>query len=176
MTRLALIALSLALTLARPAAAQEAEPQPMTAARVVEIVRVLDPGAALTPNGAEFHIEDIPVLIIMDPGADRMRAMVPIRSAETLTEEELMRMMQADFDTALDARYAVANGRVWAVYIHPLSPLTPEQLISGIGQTVNAAQTYGGLYTSGLMQFGSGDSEALQRDLIDRLLERGQDI
>ena len=102
--------------------------------------------------------------------------MVPIASAAGVSDEELRRMMQANFDSALDARYAIAQGRIWSVFIHPLSPLKRDQLISGIGQTVNAAQTYGGLYTGGALQFGRGDSGALQRDLIDDLLERGQEL
>ena len=105
-----------------------------------------------------------------------MRAMVPIRAIDGMSEEDLRRVMQANFDTALDARYAVANGRLWGVYIHPLSPLRRDQLISGLGQTVNLALTYGGLFTGGALSFGGGDSVPLQRELIDRLLEKGQDI
>ena len=159
------------------ALAQEAPDEPpMTMSRMAEIVLRLDPDARLGLNGFDFHVGDVPVLIVADPGADRMRAMVPIASAAGVSDEELRRMMQANFDSALDARYAIAQGRIWSVFIHPLSPLKRDQLISGIGQTVNAAQTYGGLYTGGALQFGGGDSGALQRDLIDDLLERGQEL
>jgi len=102
--------------------------------------------------------------------------MVPIRSASDMTNEEITRVMQANFDTALDARYAIAQGRLWGVFIHPLSPLEKDQFISGVGQVVNLAKTYGSLYTGGAMSFGGGDSAPLQRQLIDRLLERGQEI
>ena len=105
-----------------------------------------------------------------------MRAMIPIRSADGLTEDELLRMMQANFDSALDARYAVANRRLWAVFIHPFAALERDQFISGIAQTVNVAKSYGTLYSGGAAQFGGGDSGGLQRDLIERLLDRGQDI
>jgi len=108
--------------------------------------------------------------------ADRMRAMVPIASADGLTLEDHQRIAQANFDTALDARYAVANGRLWGTFIHPLSPLGKDQLISGLGQTVNIAQTYGGLYTGGAMQFGGGDSPGIQRQLLDDLLKKGEEI
>ena len=87
-----------------------------------------------------------------------------------------MRMMQANFDTALDARYAVAKGQLWAVFIHPLSPLKKDQLISSLGQTVNIARTYGTLYTGGALQFGGGDSPGIQRQLIEELLEKGEEI
>lgn len=158
-----------------PAQEQDQEPQ-MTVPRLAEIIAVLDPDAQFTPNGIEFSIEDVPVLIVMDVQADRMRAMVPIRSAEGMEPEELLRVMQANFDSALDARYAIAGDRLWGVFIHPLSPLERDQLISGIAQTVNIATSYGTLYSGGAAQFGAGDSEQLQRDLLERLLEKGQDI
>lgn len=102
--------------------------------------------------------------------------MVPIASAEGLTEADLMRMMQANFDTALDARYAVANDRLWSVYIHPLRELETEQLISGLAQTVVLALTYGTFYASGSMSFGAGDSAELHRELLEELLERGEEL
>ncbi|MFQ6549250.1 hypothetical protein AADZ90_014930 [Aestuariibius sp. 2305UL40-4] len=174
-------AFALLLVFAAPVAAQEGpefsvtEP-PMTLERMARIAEALDPEARAQGNVIELTIDDIPVLIVTDPLADRMRAMVPIRSADGLSNDELMRLMQANFDSALDARYAVANGRLWSVFIHPLSPLKRDQFISGIGQTINVATTYGSLYTGGAMQFGGGDSQPLQRQLIDRLLEKGEEI
>lgn len=155
--------------------AQDAEP-PMTLPRMAEIITALDPDAQMTRNGIEFTIEDVPVLIVMDIQADRMRAMVPIRAADEMTAEELMRVMQANFDSALDARYAIAGDRLWGVFIHPLSPLQKDQLISGIAQTVNIANTYGTMFSGGAAQFGAGDSGDLQRELLEGLLEKGQDI
>jgi len=168
--------LTLVLALAAsPLIGQEAEPH-MTMGRMAEIVQALDENARINPNGMEFAIDDVPVLIVADPRANRMRAMVPIASADGLTPEDLTRMMQANFDSALDARYAVARGRLWGVFIHPLKELERDQLISGIAQTVNVAQTYGSLYTSGAAQFGAGDSSGLQAQLLERLLEKGEDI
>lgn len=155
--------------------AAPAEP-PMTVTRLGEIVAALDPDSRTNGSQFQLSIEDVPVMIITDWRADRMRAMVPIRAMEDMTGDELLRVMQANFDTALDARYAVAQGRLWGVYIHPLSPLKKDQLISGLGQAVNLAKTYGSLYTGGAMSFGGGDSVPLQRQLIDRLLERGEEI
>ena len=110
------------LTLPSVVLAQDREP-PMTLARLFEIAKALDPDAIARPNGIELTIEDVPVAIVADPIANRMRAMVPIRLAEDLTAEELQRVLQANFDTALDARYAIANGRLWGVFIHPLAQL-----------------------------------------------------
>lgn len=153
--------------------AQDAEP-PMTAERLIRIAIALDPEARVVGPGLEMTIADVPILIVMDPAANRMRAMVPIASAEGLGEADLLRMMQANFDSALDARYAVANGRVWGVYLHPLAELERDQLISGLAQVVSVAQTYGSFYSSGGAQFGSGDSAKLHRELLQELLDRGE--
>ena len=178
MFRAPVLALAFAAAFAvAPLTAQDATPEPhMTLSRMAEIVQALDENARLTPNGFEFTIDDVPVLIVADEGANRMRAMVPIASSDGMTEEELLRAMQANFDSALDARYAVARGRLWGVFLHPMRELERDQLISGIAQTVNVAQTYGGLYTSGAAQFGAGDSSGLQAQLLERLLDKGEDI
>ena len=148
----------------------------ITAERLAQITMDIDPDAAITPSGIELTIEDIPVLVVMAPAADRMRAMVPIASVEDVTPEEMRRMMQPNFDTALDARYAVAQDRIWGVFIHPLGALEREQFLSAIVQTVNLARTYGTLYSGGAQVFGGGDSNDIYQGLVDDLLNRGQDI
>lgn len=175
MSRLFALFLIFSTSIAPIAVAQEAEP-PMSYERLGKIIFALDPDARPRGPGFEMTISDVPVLVVTDQQADRMRAMVPIRSAGDLTAEDMMRMMQANFDSALDARYAVANGTLWAVFIHPLSPLQKDQFISALGQTVNVASTYGTLYSGGAMQFGGGDSNSLQRELIDELLKKGEEI
>ena len=165
-----------ALLLAVPAQAQvESEPA-MTMERLGRIVIALDPDAAVQGNSVQLTISDVPVLIVADPGADRMRAMVPIRSAEGLQNDELLRLMQANFDTALDARYAVARGRLWGVFIHPLSPLEKDQLLSGLAQTVGVALTYGTAYSGGALHYGGGDSNDIYRELLEELRKKGEEI
>ncbi|WP_264212401.1 hypothetical protein [Leisingera thetidis] len=168
--------IAIACVLAAPALAQDPPEPPMTYERLGRILFALDENAQPVGRGFQLSVSGVPVLVVTDPAADRMRAMVPLRPAEALTAEDLMRMMQANFDSALDARYAVARGQLWAVFIHPLSQLQKDQLISGLGQTVNIARTYGTLYTGGALQFGGGDSPGIQRQLIEELLEKGEEI
>lgn len=148
----------------------------MTLSRLGNIILAIDPEAQFRGNAVELTIDDVPILIVIDTRADRMRAMVPIRSAEGLEPDELLRLMQANFDSALDARYAVAQGRVWGVFIHPLSPLQKDQLLSGLVQTVNLANTFGAEYSGGAMVFGGGDSNQIYRDLLEDLRRLGEDI
>ncbi|MEM1072876.1 MAG: hypothetical protein AAF665_00465 [Pseudomonadota bacterium] len=167
--------------LAVPLSAQEtpppegAEPK-MTLQRMHDIIRVIDAEAKSSGPTIQFTIADVPVLVIADPLADRMRAMVPIRAADGLDESELMRLMQANFDTALDARYAVAQGRLWGVFIHPLSPLETDQLISGLAQTVNVARSYGQTYSGGAQVFGGGDSGGIYEQLLEELRKKGEEL
>lgn len=145
---------------------------PMTPNRLNTILLELDPDAETRPGAARFQLDDVPVTIIYDPFANRMRALVPIASTENMTDGQMLRLLQANFDTALDARYAIADGRVWSVFIHPLAQLDRRQLISGVAQTVALAQTYGTTFSSSQMLFGSGDSAAR----LQELLEPGEDL
>jgi len=174
----ALVALPLHAEEAAPTAPPEAAEveQSMTLERLNQIVTTLDAEAKTDGRVWQMQINGVPLLLITDPVNDRMRALSPVRGAEGLTPQELTRMMQANFDAALDARYAIANGTLWAAFIHPLSPLEKDQLISGLGQVVNLQQTYGTLYSGGALQYGSGDSQGLQRQLIDDLLKKGEEI
>ncbi len=150
----------------------------MTIDLMDEIIKRLDKDAKPLKKGSwQFSIEKVKVIVVTDEKRDRMRILVPIRQASSLSSEELFRAMQANFDTALDSRYALAKGILWSTYIHPLRALHHKQFISAIGQTVNAAITYGTTYTSGVLTFGGGDSRGIiQRKLIENLLKKGQEI
>jgi hypothetical protein len=148
----------------------------MTMKRMGEILLAIDPEARVSQTAIEMVLDGIPVIVIADPVADRMRAMVPIRSAEGMSQEELLRVMQANFDSALDARYAVAQGRLWGVFIHPLSPLEKNQLLSALVQTINVARTYGHAYSGGAQVFGGGDSNGIYQDLLEELQKKGQEL
>ncbi len=158
-----------------PVFAQEGEP-PMTMARMGEILLALDPDARVSNSAIEMTLDGIPLIVIADAAADRMRAMVPIRSSEGMSQAELLRVMQANFDSALDARYAVAQGRLWGVFIHPLSPLKKDQLLSALVQTINVARTYGQAYSGGAQVFGGGDSNGIYQELFEELRKKGQEL
>lgn len=158
-----------------PPPVEEAAPDiltPMTLPRLADILTAIDEDATVEPRGITLTIASIPVTVVVDPLANRMRVLVPISSAAGLSDGDLMRLMQANFDTALDARYAIANGRLWSTFIHPLAELQTDQLISGLSQTVMLARTYGDTYSSGALSFGGGDS----RGLIEELRDLGEEL
>jgi len=154
----------------------EAIEKSMTVERISKIVRALDDTAIIAGNQMQMSVNDVKLLLIVDPVNNRMRAFTPIRSLDGVKQSELYRLMQANFDSALDARYAIAKEHIISVFIHPLAELRKNQLIEGIGQVVNLVLTYGTAYTSGAMTFGGGDSRELHRKLIDDLLKKGEEI
>ncbi len=156
----------------------ESEPttDSMTIDRIETIIGRLDDDYERNGNSIVFVFAEYEILLISDPAADRMRVMIPVNDADALDEQELMRLMQANFDSALDARYAIANGMLWSTFIHRLSTLSELDLLSGIGQTINIVETFGTSYSSGELVFGGGDSNAIQRrELIEELQRRGRE-
>jgi hypothetical protein len=107
--------------------------------------------------------------LVYDKNADRMRIILPVAQSGIASEDILIRMLQANYDAVLDVRYAMANDIIWAVFIHPLSSLTQEDFLSGVAQTVTAAETFGTSYTSGALVFGGGDSNSIHEDLLKAL-------
>lgn len=99
-----------------------------------------------------------PTYVITDEAADRMRIVVQIAPSTDLEMDDLYRMMQANFDSALDARYAIARDVLWSAFIHPLSPLSDDDFRQGFLQAITLAETYGDSYSSGGLIFGGGDS------------------
>lgn len=150
----------------------------MTLERIHTIVTRLDPEAKRS-NGSvwRFKIINIPVIIVTDEKNNRMRILAGIKKADELSKSELLRLSQANFDSALDARYAIAQDTLWGVYIHPLRALHDKQFISAIGQTVNIVLEYGKSYSSGALIYGGGDSSGIiEKQLIQQLQEKGLSV
>jgi hypothetical protein len=98
--------------------------------------------------------------------------MAPIAEAGVLNEGLMLRILQANFDSALDARYAVAKGLIWSTFIHPLAALQDDELISAIFQVSTAADNFGTSFSSGMFIYGGGDSEKENRKLLEELQKR----
>lgn len=149
-----------------------APPEPSAAAiasleMIDKALKEIDDKIMRDGNSWQFQIDETQILVVSDPIAERMRIMVPIIQADSLNLEILGRVMQANFDSALDARYAIANGLLWGTYIHPLNGLTEEEFLSGLGQTISIVNTFGTSFSSGTVVFGGGDSQEIVEEQID---------
>ncbi len=153
-------------------AQQESARQAMNNQRLQSILERIAGELSGRPGYWEFTVHGYRVSVITDERANRMRIIVPIVKAEDVGSGQMKRLMQANFDSALDARYSIARGMLWSAFIHPLSELSERQFIDGLAQTVNLAGTFGDSYSSGALIFGGGDSKQKQdrhyREIIER--------
>lgn len=137
----------------------------MTNARLGEVIKRLDEDSKGGPGFWQISVSEHVATVITDEQADRMRIVIAVADAESLEKEHLFRLLQANFDTALDGRYAIARGRVWATFIHPLGDLTEDEFFSGLLQVVNLVETYGTSFSSNTLQFSGGDAEQYRQEL-----------
>jgi hypothetical protein len=110
-------------------------------------------------NSFEIQYKGLVLLAITDPASNRMRIILPIVEVKELKKKQLAECMEANFDRALDVKYALYNEVVWSVFAHPLEELTEEQLEDAVNQVYNAGVTFGGSYTSTNLVFGGGSEE-----------------
>lgn len=105
-------------------------------------------------------LNDMPMIVLTDETNDRMRIVAPIIEASKLDEDLLLDCLTANFHSALDVKYAISEGLLWSVYVHPLSPLTALEIESAIKQVYAAATTFGTTFSSTPLLFGSNQPPA----------------
>lgn len=152
----------------------EAAQTKMDNARLHELMKSMKLDIQGEAGQWQFELEGFYAMVITDENADRMRIIVQIPDTEALDAALLLRLMQANFDSALDARYAIANGSLWSTFIHPLSPLGDAEFASGLAQAVTLAATFGSSYSSGALLYRGGDSSGQLEELYRQILERSQ--
>jgi len=142
--------------------------------RLENIIRKIDPDATGQAGHWNLIIANLRISIITDEKADRMRIITPIVETKDIDKAVLYRLLQANFDSALDARYSIAKDIIWSTFIHPLGTLNDKEFLEGLGQVVNLVRTYGSTFSSGALTFRGGDSGALNdRKIIDELVRKG---
>ena len=126
----------------------------MTQKKMENFIHKLSPKAKGNGGYVEFEYNGALLMMISDVKHDRMRIVSPIIKYKDITRKQLDAMMESNFHTALDARYGVSNGVLYAAYVHPMSELTLEQLKSAVTQVVNLSMSFGTAYSSGVLSYG----------------------
>ena len=133
----------------------------MTQQRMEAIIAGAGSDFGGSPGAVEFRIDGVPMACVSDLTHDRMRLIAPIVEESRLTPQQRSLMLIANFHTALDARYATSRGVVYAAFLHPLSPLTEEELLSALRQVAALARNFGTSYSSGELLYGAPAGEPL---------------
>ena len=93
-----------------------------------------------------------------------MRIISPIVEAHEVSDEKLRKCMEANFHSALDARYAIGDNVLWAAFIHPLRELETNQIVSAVSQVYSCAKTFGTTYSSGTLSFPNKDDRNIRNN------------
>jgi hypothetical protein len=92
--------------------------------------------------------DEVEIAVVADAPHDRMRVLAPVGDTSKLAAADLVTLLDANFDRALDAKYATRQGVVWAVYVHPLSSLTREEFESAVKQVAALRKNFGTTFAS----------------------------
>ncbi len=129
----------------------------MTNEKLDKIIKKISEEVEGTEGKWQFLIDSTLFLCLTDENNNRMRVISPIIESSKLTDKQIQECMEANFHTMLDSKYAISDGILWSVYIHPLKELTEEQVLSGIFQVYSGVHTFGTYYSSGLLSFPKPD-------------------
>ena len=127
--------------------------QNMTNDKLETIVRSMADSIQGRSGNWQFSIKDRLFICVTDQENNRMRIMSPITEQKELAYTDMLKVMEANFHTALDVKYAIAHDLLWSVFIHPLRELSESQVVDAIQQVYVAAMTYGSTYSSSSLSF-----------------------
>lgn len=96
----------------------------------------------------QFHIKDATIVSITDTNHNRMRIISPIADIVSLDDDHFKAALVANFHTALDVKYTIADGVLWSVFIHPLKELSEDQVRDALSQVYYANVNFGTSYAS----------------------------
>lgn len=96
----------------------------------------------------QVQVESRFLFIITDEAANRMRIFTDVTEEKDLETGQMRTMLEANFHTALDAKYSIWNGFVISVFTHPLAELQEAQFLDALSQVYVLSETFGTEYTS----------------------------
>lgn len=101
----------------------------------------------------QFYIKEVPIISVTDENYNRMRIISPIIDSNSLNDELIKAALVANFHTALDVKYAVSDGILWSVFIHPLKELSDAQVKDAVSQVYKANINFGTTFSSTSLVF-----------------------
>ena len=121
----------------------------------------------------QMVIEGTLLMCITDENHNRMRIISPIIEEDRLSNEEKQKLLEANFHSALDARYAISDGYLWSAFIHPLRELTKDQVMDALSQVYTAALTFGTTYNSSGLTFPGNEENEKEENIKEVRLQKG---
>ena len=146
--------------------------QDMNNDKLYEILKQqTDTITGISGNWKMLH-KELPMICVTDQTNNRMRIIAPIIESNKLDKDLLLDSMTANFHSALDVKYAISNGILWSVFIHPLQELSTRQVESAISQVYYAAKTFGTTFSSTELLFGGSQLEEKESEKEQEVLPK----
>ena len=144
--------LAACLACASGGARPEASPR-MTVDALKAVLHEVDANARGADPSLDFEFAGVRITAVWDEGNDRMRLVAPVRRTAALSPEQVAAVFQANFHSALDARYGTSQGILYAAFLHPLGALSRDELLSAVHQVASLVLTFGTTYSSGALVY-----------------------
>lgn len=123
-------------------------PKSLDNARLDALIRSLDgvsDNIESEPGFWLFQYQGRPVYVVIDPANSHLQIMAPIVPVNMLNHATLIRTLQANFSATNEARYAIAKGLVWSVYVNSLATLVGPEFVTSLKQVVSTAAKFSDL-------------------------------
>ena len=123
--------------------------EPMTPARLEAALREKAGDVENVEGQLRFSFGGVRMVCVYDVHADRMRIVASVAEESILTVASARILLQANFSKTYDARYALHDGMLYAVYLHPLSTLDPRELEDALPQVARLVRNFGSTFSAG---------------------------
>lgn len=123
---------------------------------------------AIAPNSWQVDTPSLRLLVLLSDDQAWLRLLIPITSAQE-AQPFLEQLLEANFDTTLETRYALYQGVLWGVFQHNCESLTSADFDSAIKQLLSLRQ-------SGLSVFFNQLVEGRIRQIIKAAKQQGQTL
>lgn len=125
----------------------------MNNVRLGRLISALAESVEGEPGFWQFQYKRRRLMAITNEDLNRMRLLTPILPESEFTDSIRKFLLSANFDRALDARYATSRGMLWSVFLHPLRELTDGQFTDAVEQVHKLAENFGTTYSSSDLPF-----------------------
>jgi hypothetical protein len=136
----------------------------MTVDELAELLAEVTEDFRQSPTHWQFIHDGIPMACLTDPSFDRMRFIAPITELSDMDDATKDAVLEANFHSALDARYGSSNGLLFSAFLHPLSSLEEPLARSALDQVASLVHTFGSQFTSGSIELAGREGELDDED------------
>lgn len=127
--------------------------QNMNVTELDKIIRSVGDSIQQNQGSWQLKYKEIWVYVVTDANHNRMRIISPIARVEELEDKHYIKSLEANFHTALDIKYAISEGWMWSIFVHPLKELSAHQVKDAFSQVYSGVATFGFTYSSGELLF-----------------------